>query len=140
MAWCDPCAADPLSTEQLRKLGVFWLNDDSIDATKSPDVFVTRLHVRYDAQHFPDDLVFQETGDRSNFQGRYILRHPWTGSDSCEMVAQYRRGLADRYDQQARTLASLTGWDIAMIREKMGATSLYPPVEDRPWWRRLWER
>ena len=26
MAWCDPCAADPLSTDQLRKLGVFWLD------------------------------------------------------------------------------------------------------------------
>ena len=25
MAWCDPCAADPLSADELRKLGVFWL-------------------------------------------------------------------------------------------------------------------
>src|SRR5438093_5213253 len=24
MSWCDPCAADPLSLEELRKLGVFW--------------------------------------------------------------------------------------------------------------------
>ena len=27
MGWCDPCAADPLSPEELRKLGVFWLDD-----------------------------------------------------------------------------------------------------------------
>ena len=27
MGWCDPCAADPLSNDQLRSLGVFWLND-----------------------------------------------------------------------------------------------------------------
>ena len=24
MAWCDPCAADPLSYTELRELGVFW--------------------------------------------------------------------------------------------------------------------
>src|SRR5215510_6208043 len=26
MGWCDPCAADPVSNEELRKLGVFWLD------------------------------------------------------------------------------------------------------------------
>ena len=25
MGWCDPCAADPLSTDELRRLGVFWV-------------------------------------------------------------------------------------------------------------------
>ena len=45
---------------------------------------MTRLHVRYDTAHFPEDLVFQETADRSNFQGRYVLRHEWTGEGSCE--------------------------------------------------------
>jgi len=29
MAWCDPCAADPLSPQELRKLGVFWVGDQS---------------------------------------------------------------------------------------------------------------
>ena len=29
MAWCDPCAADPLSREELRSLGVFWLDESS---------------------------------------------------------------------------------------------------------------
>ena len=24
MSWCDPCAADPLSNDELRRLGVFW--------------------------------------------------------------------------------------------------------------------
>lgn len=140
MSWCDPCAADPLTVEELRALGVFWVGDGATDTASGPDVFVTRLHVRYDAEHFPDDLMFQETGDRNNFQGRYILRHAWTGSDSCDVIAQYRRGLADRYERQAQTLATLTGWNIDAIRRKMGATDLYPPVADRPWWQRLWER
>ncbi len=140
MTWCDPCVADPLSTEELRSLGVFWLDEDPAEATSPPNVFVTRLHVRYDAEHFPDDLAFQETGDGSNFQGRYILRHPWTGSDSCDLGARYRHQLADRYERQAQTLASLTGWNIATIRQKMAVTTLYPAVDDRPWWQRLWTR
>ena len=27
MGWCDPCAANPLSAEELRQLGVFWLSE-----------------------------------------------------------------------------------------------------------------
>jgi hypothetical protein len=67
MKWCDPCAADPLSGDELRRLGVFW--SDGPDS-QPPNVFLTRLHVRYDNAHFPEDLVFQETADRANFQGR----------------------------------------------------------------------
>src|SRR6185436_2823244 len=100
MNWCDPCSAQPLSTDELRRLGVFWL-------TGRPEVFLTRLHVRYDARHFPEDLVFQETGDRANFQGRYVLRHEWTGTDSCESAAAYRSGLTDRREKEAQTLATL---------------------------------
>ena len=29
MGWCDPCAAPPLSHDELRALGVFWLDDNS---------------------------------------------------------------------------------------------------------------
>ena len=31
MNWCDPCAADPLSHEELLSLGVFWLNETPPD-------------------------------------------------------------------------------------------------------------
>src|SRR5947209_1402025 len=66
MGWCDPCAADPLSNDELRKLGVFWLDNSgpSPQTLRRPfpggpqNVYVTRLHLRYDAQHFPEDLVF----------------------------------------------------------------------------------
>ena len=27
MGWCDPCAGPPLSREELRSLGVFWLDE-----------------------------------------------------------------------------------------------------------------
>ena len=53
------------------------------------DAYVTRLHVRYDAQTFPEDIVFMETKDRGNFQGRYVLRHPFTGPMRCEAGETY---------------------------------------------------
>ena len=30
MNWCDPCAADPLTADELRKLGVFWGQDTPV--------------------------------------------------------------------------------------------------------------
>src|SRR6202007_1647341 len=39
MGWCDPCAAPPLSPEELAKAGVFWLGGDAAQnfaAMKNP--------------------------------------------------------------------------------------------------------
>ena len=149
MGWCDPCAADPLSPEELRELGVFWQS-----AAESPkpnvrmpqpvprDVFVTRLHVRYDDEHFPDDLHFVQTADRSNFQGRYVLRHPWRGEASCPAAEQYREELVRRQEREAQTLASLTGWGIDWIRDRMEIAAVAPATSsgDDPWWKRIWSR
>jgi hypothetical protein len=134
MAWCDPCAADPLSATELKTLGVFWAGDD---ARAGQNVFVTRLHVRYDAQHFPEDLVFQQTGDRENFQGRYVLRHAWTGGDTCPAATEYKRTLSERREKEAQTLSNLTGWRIEEIRKQ--ASLPKPVVEDAAWWRRIWK-
>jgi hypothetical protein len=102
------------------------------------NVFVTRLHVRYDGAHFPEDLVFQETGDRSNFQGRYILRHAWTGTETCSAAEAYRVELAARREREAQTLANLTGWNIEEIRKKQGPGPR-AAVDNRTWWERLWQ-
>ncbi|MBI2486734.1 MAG: DUF2330 domain-containing protein [Deltaproteobacteria bacterium] len=141
MNWCDPCAADPLSREELRNVGVFWLNGIKPEDTwtgGASDVFITRLHVRYDARHFPEDLVFQETGNRENFQGRYGLRHPWTGNDSCEAATQYKKQLPKRWEQEAQTLAGLMGWDINAIRKKMNIAK-EPKTDGRKWWEEIWK-
>ncbi len=139
MNWCDPCAADPLSAEELRGLGVFWLGDAPRGAgSLARDVFVTRLHVRYDAEHFPADLVCQETSDRSNFQGRYVLRHPFRGEATCSQAAGYRRQLRERQEHEARTLASLTGWSIDEIRRRIGVLAGGPDSPEQPWWQRIW--
>ena len=121
MGWCDPCAAEPLSNEELRKLGVFWLEGGSRNPLARPmtsDVFVTRMHVRYDRAHFTEDLVFQETRDRENFQGRYVLRHPWKGEANCDAGKKYgkvperqeRKRRRSRNSRAGRSQKSANGW------------------------------
>jgi hypothetical protein len=141
MGWCDPCASAPLSPEELRGLGVFWLDDAAGGRGGNPTPFLTRLHVRYDAAHFPEDLVFQETADRTNFQGRFIIRHEWKGTGDCAAAVAYRAGLAARRAAEARTLAGLTGWDLATIRTKMAVAADWSRPEDRmKWWGRIWKQ
>ena len=102
MAWCDPCAANPLSKEELRGAGVFWTEgnaQDNFKAMTSPPgqaiksvmppmfggaqpVVLTRLHVRYTANTFPEDLMFTQTKDRQNWQTRYVVQNPYEGSVS----------------------------------------------------------
>ncbi|HXO41276.1 MAG TPA: DUF2330 domain-containing protein [Thermoanaerobaculia bacterium] len=135
MGSCDPCAAEPLSPQELRGLGVFWLDS-------AADVFLTRLHLRYDSPHFPEDLVFQETGDRDSFQGRYVLRHAWKGGATCEAAAGYRRELRRRWDDEARNVAELTGWSLDDVRRRMTLEAGTPAGvrAEEPWWERLWKQ
>ena len=144
MAWCDPCAADPLSQDELRKLGVFWLpgsgqENRRIMQPQAQNVFVTRLHVRYDAEHFPEDLMFQETGDRQNYQGRYVIRHPWKGAASCDLTT-YEAAVRERQEREAQLLANMTGWDIGDIRGKIPFVGgVRPEAQNEPWWKRIWD-
>jgi hypothetical protein len=121
MGWCDPCAAAPLAVDELHSLGARWLDPD-VPRGGAREAFVTRLHVRYDRDHFPEDLQLQETRDTSNFQGRYVLRHPWGGAADCKAGDAYWRSLPARFEQEADTLADLTGWQVAEIHDKMEAS------------------
>jgi hypothetical protein len=136
MSWCDPCASPPLDDTELKKLGVFWLDEPG---TGGPRVFLTRLHARYDRAHFPEDLVFQVTGDTQNFQGRYILRHPFEGDLSCPAATAYKRSLNTRRSGEAKNLANLTGWDPGTIRARMRETGEGEvAVGEQKWWEKLW--
>jgi hypothetical protein len=97
MAWCDPCAANPLSRDELRNAGVFWVDGDADDNFKvmnappgallkrvmppmgggAQPVVLTRMHVRYTANTFPEDLMFTQTKDRQNWQTRYVIQNPY---------------------------------------------------------------
>ncbi len=136
MNWCDPCAADPLSPEELRGLGVFWLGPGARRGA-AREAFVTRLHVRYDAAHFPTDLVFQETGNRENFQGRYVMRHPFEGA-TCPAAGAYYEAVRARQRREAEQLASLTGWKLSTILGKLDLSRWGPGGDDGSWWQRIW--
>jgi hypothetical protein len=121
MGWCDPCASEPLSNNELVELGARWIGDDSAApfVRGGTPVFATRLHVRYDAKSFPEDIVFQETYDRENFQGRYVMHHPWQGNASCPAAAAYRRELPTRFAKEVANLVALTGWARNEVEVKM---------------------
>ncbi|HET7496972.1 MAG TPA: DUF2330 domain-containing protein [Candidatus Eisenbacteria bacterium] len=162
MAWCDPCAADPMSREELAGLGVFWINTGIVPPGRRggpgiapqfmpppgnpQEVFVTRLHVRYDAAHFPEDLVFQETGDKTSFQGRFVIRHPFRGQGECEAMRAYRGQVRERRAKEAETLADLTGWSMRRIHQRMGGDAEWSsapgpaPGEGRKWWDWMWKK
>jgi len=164
MSWCDPCAADPLSPAELKSAGVFWLDSDdappiapAIGMSPTPGappavvrprpvmppnaapVMLTRLHIRYSRDTFPEDLVFQETKDRQNFQTRYVVHQAWKGDpNACDDAKGYFAQLPRRYEREAQTLASLTGWDINAIRGNMDFTPV-PVANPKPWWQNLWK-
>lgn len=98
---CDPCPGPTLDQNDYMTFGA-----DALGAQGWGWV-VTRLHGRYTKDDIGEDLVFQagapigggrewrdqETGaieqgtrpaDRNMFQGRYIIRHEWTGKVECD--------------------------------------------------------
>ncbi|MEB3277450.1 MAG: DUF2330 domain-containing protein [Lyngbya sp.] len=129
MRGCDPCAADPLTPEEMKQAGVFWLNPG-----EPTNVFISRVHVRYTRETFPEDLQFQETGNRQFFQGRYVINHPYQGEITCELAEAYKESVRERQQQEIQNLVRLTNWNINDIRRQANIV----PVEEEPWWRRLW--
>jgi len=102
---CDPCPVPPLEGSDLAALGLDVLDPQQARAAGMSWV-LTRLHARYSKETLSEDLVFREarpvTGGRANwdgtsgdqgaqvtdggannFQGRYIVRHYWTGPAAC---------------------------------------------------------
>ena len=122
MGACDPCSAPPLSNDELRDLGASWVNDGSRRGAPYQSAFITRLHVRYDREHFPEDLALQETGDRESYQARYVVNHPFKGALSCDAGKRYAASLPDRFVREARNVVELTNWSYDDVKRKMGET------------------
>jgi hypothetical protein len=112
-SWCDPCAAPPPSIDDLERAGAGWVRS-------SNQVFFTRLHVRYNKLTHKEDLMLRETSNQNTFQGRYVLRRPFKGEINCEAGQSYKTELQKRLEQQAQTLANVTGWKLEDIRKRMG--------------------
>jgi hypothetical protein len=133
---CDPCTAPYLTPVQLRSLGAFW-----VSAPPEPpgQVMLTRLHLRYDKEHFPEDLQLQETADRENWQARYVLHHPYRGPDECPEMTKYRATVRDRRRREAENYTALTGVNQVLVRRQMNVDGNWAePDESLAWWEKLW--
>jgi hypothetical protein len=141
MSWCDPCAADPLDSAELREAGVFWqpppVTEKPVRHMKWPvagdaKVMLTRLHLRYTRASLPEDLAFQETNDRTLFQARYVMHEPWTGDiKECPAEAQaYFESVVARQRTDADRLSRLTGWKVEDILKRYTWKSPVIPGHD----------
>lgn len=119
---CDPCIATAPSQQDIVQAGVWWLNKDWSDYSDvneqddngdvSPNVHFTRLHIRYNRNHFAQDLMFQVTPNTETFQARYVITHPATGSFTCDAGKKYLQDLKKRRKAELDELTALTGKDI----------------------------
>lgn len=117
---CDPCVATAPAQQDLVQAGVWWMDPQQVadNSIYSSNVYFTRLHVRYNRQSFPQDLMFQLTPNTENFQSRYIVTHPATGDFNCAAGKQYLKDLKQRRSDELEMLNYLTGkgyanWDMS---------------------------
>jgi hypothetical protein len=143
MAWCDPCAANPLTPMELREAGVFWNTTEPNPRERGAQAAVlTRLHVRYTKETFPEDLMFQETRDRQNFQTRYVLRHAFKAERAqCAAAPGYYQEVGRRQEKEVQQLVALTGWSQASVRAKMPELATHAGGDTQNnWWESLWNK
>ena len=114
---CDPCPGPTLQPGELATLGADVLGGtkEKPEPLQSYDMVLTRLHARY-GKDITNDLQFKqaspivggrefvvdqatgklEEGARpdsvNNFQGRYAIRHEWTGPVTCAQPIRHRWG------------------------------------------------
>jgi hypothetical protein len=133
--FCDPCVGDPPMVQDLKEAGVDWLVSRGQDYHTGGNVydgkvFFTRMHVTYDREHFPQDLMFQETPNKQTFQGRYVLTHPASGDFSCEKGQTYLKDLSKRRWNELYTYQWLTGRDITKHYDYAKEYDAF--IEDKP--------
>src|SRR6188768_603475 len=148
---CDPCVATAPSTQDLVQAGVWWLNRDWTnyedvwdDDDYSDNVYFTRLHVRYNRKSFPQDLMFQVTPNKDNYQARYVITHPATGDFNCEAGKKYLKELKQRRAAELDMLTYLTGkgysdWDVVSdqpeekyVPKEASYASIAPSLQNKP--------
>ncbi|MBL0356601.1 MAG: DUF2330 domain-containing protein [Chitinophagaceae bacterium] len=136
---CDPCIATAPSEYDLVQSGVWWLqkdwsdysdvNDDNEEENRSKNVHFTRLHFRYNRNHFAQDLMFQVTPNTETFQARYVITHPASGSFTCDAGKKYLQDLKKRRKEELAQLTALTGKNLDTWQESASAKN---DEEDQP--------
>lgn len=122
--YCDPCTGAPPMLSDLMTAGVSWVQQYHYGY--NGNVFFTRLHVTYDREHFPQDLVFEETPNKENFQARYIITHPAQGDFTCDAGKKYMEDVRKRRSRELQQLAMLTGWETSGYAPYVNTFNFYP--------------
>jgi len=125
---CDPCVGPPPMLQDLLNAGVDWVQQ--YHGGYEGKVYFTRLHVTYDRANFPQDLMFQETPNKQNYQARYVLHYPAPSTFECEKANDYLIGLQKRRQEELNNLASLTGWNVAEHADYPSEYNQYIKKED----------
>ncbi len=131
--FCDPCTGAPPMLQDFLTAGVDWVQQYHYGY--NGNVFFTRLHVTYDRSSFPQDLQFQETPNKENFQARYIITHPAYGEFSCDEGKKYLQDVYQRRTRELQQLAMLTGWETSSYRSYISNFDFSPegtPVYRKP--------
>ena len=126
--FCDPCNGPPPMLADLMTLGVDWVQN--YHSGYQGDVFFTRLHVTYDRKNFPQDLMFEETPNRENFQAIYTIRHPVYGPFDCAAGKKYVQDVMKRRSAELHELAMLTDWDVASYTDYAVKFEQYFPTTE----------
>jgi hypothetical protein len=157
---CDPCPELDVNTQDIASLG-----GDVIGGNIANHFVMTRLHARYGKKDMKDDLRFKEakavTGGReiyskagieygatpseeNYFQGRYVVRHWWTGAIACanpqrgvwggppdgsgnQVIAANKLAFAPRGRMQLGTVIGRDLWEIGFKKERIAPPSTTPP-------------
>ncbi|MCA6361977.1 MAG: DUF2330 domain-containing protein [Bacteroidetes bacterium] len=128
---CDPCVGTPLYVNDLHDAGASWA---TVSGPNTGQVYITRLHVTYDRAHYPQDLMFQETPNRENFQARYVRHIPprYSGFD-CYEGQHYLRKLRERRLEELTNYQQLTGerapGDLAYLNQYDAQMRPFTPEE-----------
>jgi len=137
---CDPCPGPAMQPGEFMTLGADVLEERAgTQAERSSQrvgFTLTRLHARYGKDSLGEDLVFKEappiTGGRevgsgaggplergstttagfNNFQGRYAIRHPWTGAISC---SEPKRGVWGGPPEGKKSPGTRPALDLAFV-------------------------
>ena len=134
---CDPCVAPALPYQDLREAGVYWLEKNqnrwNTQGQYKGELFVTRLHVRYNRKDYPQDLLFTQTPNKQRFQGRYVIHHPAGTNLDCDEAQSYYKGVVKRRQAELKELAKLTGWNPSKYTDYVNEYAKLIKKEENKW-------
>ncbi len=110
MGACKPCTSEPLSIDELSKLGTFWyhLPEKGKFGLVAPfsAIYVTRLHAQYDYSNVMDNLTLKESAEKDKYQTYFNIKNP-IQADQSKCGSKYTSELKKAEEQQNKNFQLL---------------------------------